>query len=51
MGINKEIITEKIKRIIKYIATFLKWLLLSGLTAVVCGGAGCLFHILIDSLR
>lgn len=48
MDINKEIVKEKIKRIIKYIATFLKWLLLSGLTAIVCGGAGCLFHILIE---
>lgn len=32
----------------KYVITFLKWLLLSILIAAVCGGIGCIFHMLIE---
>ncbi len=48
MSFDKEFIVVKIKRIGKYITVFLKWLLLSIITALVCGGAGCLFHMLIE---
>ena len=48
MGFDKEFIVLKLKRIGKYAAVFLKWLLLSVITALVCGGAGCLFHMLIE---
>lgn len=48
MNFNKEPIVLNLKRIGKYIAVFLKWLLISLATALVCGGAGCLFHMLIE---
>lgn len=48
MSLNKENILSQLKRIGKYITVFLKWLFLSIVTAAVCGGAGCLFHMLIE---
>lgn len=48
MGINKEYAAAKTKRVLLYVIVFLKWLLLSLVTAAVCGGAGCLFHILVE---
>ena len=32
----------------KYIITFAKWFILSVVIALVCGGAGCFFHMLIE---
>ena len=32
----------------KYIITFAKWFILSFVIALVCGGAGCFFHMLIE---
>lgn len=32
----------------KYIITFAKWFILSVVIALVCGGAGCFFHLLIE---
>ena len=32
----------------KYVITFSKWLLLSIVIAIVCGGIGCIFHMLIE---
>ena len=48
MNFDKEFILVKLKRMGKYITVFLKWLMLSIITALVCGGAGCLFHMLIE---
>ncbi len=48
MNFDKEFILLKLKRMGKYITVFLKWLMLSIITALVCGGAGCLFHMLIE---
>lgn len=48
MSFDKALAKDNLKRIIKYIITFLKWFLFSILTAFVCGGAGCLFHMLIE---
>lgn len=48
MSIDKENIKHELKRMLQYITTFLKWTGLSVVTAAVCGGAGCLFHILVE---
>lgn len=48
MNINKEYAAEEIKSALHYAVVFFKWLLLSLATAIVCGGAGCLFHLLIE---
>lgn len=48
MNFDKEFVLVKLKRMGKYITVFLKWLMLSIITALVCGGAGCLFHMLIE---
>lgn len=48
MSFDKELAVSTLKRISKYITVFLKWLFLSLITALVCGGAGCLFHMLIE---
>lgn len=48
MSFDKELAFSTLKRISKYITVFLKWLFLSLITALVCGGAGCLFHMLIE---
>lgn len=48
MSIDKEYAVKETKRALHYVTVFLKWLLLSLVTAVVCGGAGCLFHLLIE---
>lgn len=48
MSIDKEYAATETKRALHYVTVFLKWLLLSLVTAVVCGGAGCLFHLLIE---
>ena len=39
---------NELKKASKYIITFLKWLLLSIVIAIVCGGVGCVFHMLIE---
>ncbi|MBD5080495.1 MAG: chloride channel protein [Ruminococcaceae bacterium] len=48
MSIDKEYAATETKRSLHYVTVFVKWLLLSLVTAVVCGGAGCLFHLLIE---
>ena len=48
MSIDKEYAATETKRALHYVTVFVKWLLLSLVTAVVCGGAGCLFHLLIE---
>lgn len=48
MSIDKENAVKETKSALHYITVFLKWLLLSLVTAAVCGGAGCLFHILVE---
>ncbi len=48
MNIDKEYAATEIKRALHYVAVFFKWLVLSLATAVVCGGAGCLFHLLVE---
>lgn len=48
MSIDKEYAATETKRALHYVTVFVKWLLLSLATAVVCGGAGCLFHLLIE---
>ena len=48
MSFDKELAVSTLKRISKYITVFFKWLFLSLITALVCGGAGCLFHMLIE---
>lgn len=48
MSLDKEKAVHELKRIGYYIVTFFKWLGLSLATAAICGGAGCLFHILIE---
>lgn len=48
MSLDKDRIILQLKKIGKYITVFLKWFMLSVVTAVVCGGAGCLFHMLIE---
>lgn len=48
MSFDKEYALSEAKRSEKYIIVFLKWLILSLITAIVCGGAGCLFHMLIE---
>lgn len=48
MEFDKDRIVSEIKRALHYAVIFFKWLFLSMATAVVCGGAGCLFHILIE---
>ena len=39
---------DELKRASNYVITFLKWFLLSIVIAAVCGGIGCLFHMLIE---
>lgn len=48
MNIDKEYAATEIKRALHYVAVFFKWLVLSLATAAVCGGAGCLFHLLVE---
>lgn len=48
MSIDKEYAATETKRALYYVTVFVKWLLLSLATAIVCGGAGCLFHLLIE---
>ena len=48
MSIDKEYAATETKRALHYVTVFLKWLLLSLVTAIVCGGAGCMFHLLIE---
>lgn len=48
MTIDKAKTKEELKRVSNYAVTFLKWLLLSIVIAAVCGGIGCLFHMLIE---
>ncbi len=48
MSIDKEYAATETKRALHYVTVFLKWLMLSLITAMVCGGAGCLFHLLIE---
>lgn len=48
MNIDKNRIKGSSKQILKYIATFVKWFVLSIVIALVCGGAGCFFHFLIE---
>lgn len=48
MKFDKSYAKDEFLRAAKYVKTFFKWLLLSIVTAVVCGGAGCLFHMLIE---
>ena len=48
MSIDKEYAAIETKRALHYVTVFVKWLLLSLVTAIVCGGAGCLFHLLIE---
>ena len=48
MKFDKSYAKDEFIRAARYVKTFLKWLFLSILTAAVCGGAGCLFHILLE---
>ena len=48
MSFDKENAVYELKRIGSYAVTFLKWFGMSIVTAAVCGGAGCLFHILVE---
>lgn len=48
MKFDKSYAKDEFIRAAKYVKTFLKWLFLSIVTASVCGGAGCLFHLLIE---
>lgn len=48
MSFDKENAVYELKRIGSYAITFLKWFGMSIVTAAVCGGAGCLFHILVE---
>ena len=48
MGIDKAKAKDEAKKASKYVVTFLKWLLLSAVIAAVCGGIGCIFHMLIE---
>ena len=48
MSIDKEYAATETKRALHYVTVFVKWLLLSLATAIVCGGSGCLFHLLIE---
>lgn len=45
---KKEDVTAAAKHTLRYITAFLKWLLISLAIALVCGGAGCFFHFLIE---
>ena len=48
MNIDKAKAKDEAKKASMYVVTFLKWLLLSAVIAVVCGGVGCIFHMLIE---
>ncbi len=48
MSFDKEYTVTELKRAAHYAVVFFKWLLISLVTAVVCGGAGCLFHLLVE---
>ena len=48
MKIDKDKTKDELKRASNYVLTFLKWLLLSIVIAAVCGGVGCIFHMLIE---
>ena len=48
MKIDKAQAKNELNNASKYIITFFKWLLLSIVIAVVCGGVGCIFHMLIE---
>ena len=48
MKIDKIKIKDKFIKASKYATTFLKWLFLSIVIAAVCGGVGCVFHMLIE---
>ena len=45
---TKEYACLQVRRAGKYILTFIKWMFLAALNGLVCGGAGCLFHTLIE---
>lgn len=46
MGGNK--IKNYARRASRYIITFVRWFIFSIIIALVCGGAGCFFHLLIE---
>ena len=46
--IDKAKIKSELKRASTYAVTFGKWFLLSVVIAAVCGGVGCVFHMLIE---
>ena len=48
MKIDKAKTKDELKQASNYVLTFLKWLLLSIVIAAVCGGVGCIFHMLIE---
>lgn len=48
MKIDKAQAKNELKSASKYVITFFKWLLLSVVIAIVCGGVGCIFHMLIE---